>query len=427
VGVAFTASFAFADEPEYEKAPINYSTRTPTDPMAVVKDAVEKNKTTLEYQTKTGYLEALLRELKISPSSQTLVFSKTSFQGTKISPRHPRAVYFNDDTYVGYVHNGDVLEVVSTDPQWGEMFYTVAQHSDSPKIVRETENCLSCHGNSFTGNLPGVMTRSVFSNEDGQPILPAGTMITTHRAQLKDRWGGWYVTGNLGEQSHMGNTLWQEQDGAQQMPQNVLTFKTDSEELGKHIKLADYLEPTSDVVALMVLNHQVEAHNRITRAAFDTLRALRDESVINEAMGEKPAPGEHSESTTRRIKSACEPLIEYLFFYGEPALTSPISGSPDFTNEFQSRGPRDSKGRSLRDFDLKMRLFKYPCSYLIYSKSMDSLPEAAKDYVNRRLLEVLSGKDTSKPFAHLSAEDRSAILQILKETKPSLRDAWERS
>ena len=83
-------------------------------------------------------------------------------------------------------------------------------------------------------------------------------------------------------------------------------------------------------------------------------------------------------------------------------------------------GPRDSHGRSLRDFDLERRIFRYPCSYLIYSPAFDALPVAVREYVSKRLNEILSGEDQTAEFQHLSAEDRRAIREILAETKPGL-------
>ena len=121
------------------------------------------------------------------------------------------------------------------------------------------------------------------------------------------------------------------------------------------------------------------AHNRAAAASYGTLRALRDEQAINEAMGEKPKPGEHSKGTLSRIKSSCEPLVEYLLFAGEAPLAHEVSGSCDFATNFTKRGPRDSNGRSLREFDLKTRLFRYPCSYLVYSSAITELPAEAGD------------------------------------------------
>ena len=438
-----------AATPDYEQPPISYSATRPADPAAKVMEAVERGDVKLAPAGDGGYLESLLRELKIAPSSQTLVFSKTSFQRNHISPRRPRALYFNDDTYVGYVPGGDVIEIASVDPRIGTNFYTIEQPQDASaavaptatkaKFIRETDNCLQCHGESMTRDVPGLLVRSVFVNDAGHPILSAGTFRTTHESPLKERWGGWYVTGTTGAgQPHMGNTRWKDVEG--QMPQPVAMSPPASPAAGGKsnslpvdVDADEYLTPHSDVVALMVLEHQVEAHNRFTRAAHGTLRALRDEQVINEALGEPAKPGVHSASTLGRIKSSCEPLVEYLLFAGEAKLTEPITGDSTFAADFAARGPRDSRGRSLRDFDLRTRLFKFPCSYLIYSRAADELPEAARSYVHRRLWEILSGRDgggsssaaTSKAYAHLTPADRTAIAEILRDTKPDLRAAWD--
>jgi hypothetical protein len=145
-----------------------------------------------------------------------------------------------------------------------------------------------------------------------------------------------------------------------------------------------------------------------------------------DALGEALKPGEHSESTQRRIAHSCEPLVEYLLFCGEAKLSGPVSGSSPFAAEFASRGPRDDQKRSLRDFDLTTRLFRHPCSYLVYSRAIDAMPDPAKQYVYRRLGEVLSGRDASEKFAHLSSADRAAVTEILRQTKPDLAEAWKR-
>ena len=172
----------------------------------------------------------------------------------------------------------------------------------------------------------------------------------------------------------------------------------------------------------MVLEHQAEAHNLLTRASFQTREALHAEAGLNRDLKE---PREHRwDSTTTRIKHASEALVKYLLFSGEAPITSKLQGTTTFSVEFSQRGPRDSKGRSLREFDLERRLFKYPCSYLIYSRSFDAIPAEARGIVFRRMWEVLSGVDRSREFAHLSDEDRTAILEILRETKPGLPAEW---
>ncbi|HEX8520623.1 MAG TPA: hypothetical protein VF669_00120 [Tepidisphaeraceae bacterium] len=413
VAAAATAHAA----PVYEEEPIKYSDSTPHDPVAMLKDQLDQGKLKLECSPAHGYLESLLKHLNISPSSQTLVFSKTSFQRNRISPKNPRALYFNDDVYVGYVPGGDLLEIASTDPKLGTVFYTLHQRSsDQPlKILRQTDNCLQCHGESMTNDTPGLLIRSVFPDERGNPILSAGTFLSTHESPIKERWGGWYVTGKTAE-PHLGNQRFTEREN--QAP----------EPLGEDAKpdLSEYPKPTSDVVALMVLEHQVEAHNRITRANYDALRALRDEKIVADAMGEKFKEGEHSESTLRRVAAGCEPLIQYLLFSGETLLKGSVQCDPSFKADFTSKGPRDAKGRSLRDFDLKTRLFRHPCSYLIYSPALDALPEIAQGYIQKKLYDILTGKDAGDAFKHLTPADRTAILEILRDTKPTFRAAWEK-
>ena len=429
--VGVSARLAGAATPMYEEAPISYSATAPQDPVAGVKASLERGETKLAPAGKRGYLDGLLAELKISPASQVVVFSKTSFQARLISPKNPRAVYFNDDTYVAYVPGGDVLEVASVDPTLGTIFYTVKQPdagggdaAPHARFTRETDNCLQCHGESMTRGVPGLLVRSVFADADGQPILQAGTFLSTHESPIKERWGGWYTTGATAD-PHMGNTFFKSvnSNGAEPANQPERALK----DLAGQFDTSAYLTPHSDVVALMVLEHQAETHNRITRASHGTLRALRDEKIMADALGERLEPGKHSESTLSRIGHSCEPLVEYLLFCGETKLTGAVEGSSPFATEFAARGPRDAKNRSLRDFDLTTRLFRFPCSYLIYSRAVDRLPEAAKDHVYRRLGEILSGRDTSEQFAHLSSADRAAVREILQETKPDLADAWKRN
>jgi hypothetical protein len=120
------------------------------------------------------------------------------------------------------------------------------------------------------------------------------------------------------------------------------------------------------------------------------------------------------------LNQEIEEMLTYMLFADEEPLREPVAGVSTFSRTFPERGPKDRQGRSLRDFDLKTRLFRYPLSYMIYSAAFDSLPEAVKDRVAKRLGEILMGKDESKTFARLSSEDRKAILEIVRETKPGL-------
>lgn len=405
---------------DLEAPPVQYGKAPAHNLVSRLQERIDAGRVKLAFEPGRGYLRALLQELGMPESSQTLVFSKTSLQRHRIAPRTPRAVYFGDEAYVGFCQRGDVLEVTAVDPQLGSVFYTLDQKpADKPRFVRQNDNCLICHGSSANQGFPGQLVRSVFVQASGHPILSAGSHRVDHASPLEERWGGWYVSGTSGKQGHLGNLVIHGDDVPRPLDnsagQNVL-------DLAKLCDLSPYLTPHSDIVALLVLEHQAEMHNLIGRATLETRLAIHYEEELGKAMGQ---PGYHSDSTASRIKSVGDALVKYLLFCGEAKLTDEVHGTSGFAEEFARRGPRDGKGRSLRDFDLERRLFKYPCSYLVYSAAFDAMPQLVKDHVLRRLWDVLSGKDTSKDFDHLSAADRLAILEILRETKPSLPEYWK--
>jgi hypothetical protein len=106
-------------------------------------------------------------------------------------------------------------------------------------------------------------------------------------------------------------------------------------------------------------------------------------------------------------------------------LPSKVEGTSGFAEKFSSEGPKDSQGRSLRQFDLQRRLMKYPCSYMIYSSAFDALPDDLKDATYARMWRILSGEERGKRYAGLALEDRRAIVEILRETKRRLPDYFQ--
>src|SRR5262245_28308197 len=175
--------------------------------VADLSDKIQHDKIFLNYDDKQGYLRSVLKELQVPISSQTLVFSKSSFQLSQISPEAPRAVYFNDDVYVGWVNHGQFIEIAEVDPQTGPVFYRLDQEYDPyPILQRETEECLVCHDTFQTNSpVPRLLMLSVLPNRDGN-ALKAAALITNDQSPLRERWGGWYVTGTSGKQQHLGNT-----------------------------------------------------------------------------------------------------------------------------------------------------------------------------------------------------------------------------
>ena len=414
------ASSPIAAQLSFDQPPIAYFHTTPNDRISDLQKKIDSGEVRLEYSAKRGYLESVLKHLEIPESSQTLVFSKTSFQLRRISPHTPRALYFNDDVYIGWVKHGDVMEISATDPKLGTNFYTLAQKkSDRPKFQRHTHECLQCHASTLSRGVPGHLVRSVHPRPDGHPILSARTFLTDQTSPFHERWGGWYVTGQHGSQRHMGNLL----VGGSDSPETIDMDKgANVQSLDGFCDTTSYLSGHSDIVALMVLEHQTSMHNLLARANFVTRIAVRDQQVINEML-ERDADY-RSEATDRRIDSAVEPLVQHLLFANEIELTDSISGSSEFTTEFAASGTRDEQGRSLREFDLKRRLFKFPCSYLIYSSAFDELPVLVKDRIYRRMWDVLTEKDTTEVFSRISSADRKAVLEILRETKLDLPAYW---
>lgn len=373
------------------------------DPVARLEKRLESGSIQLDFAPGGwGYLPAVLQQLGISIDSQVLVFSKTSIQLPRISPRTPRAIYFNDEVAVGYIQNGEVLELTSLDPKLGILPYTLdAQKSEKPEFSRR-DDCLTCHQGPVTLGVPGILISSVHPRSAGAGDGHGSAYMTDHRTPFSERWGGWYVTGTHGAELHLGNNVGLVDPlspGGRAGPetQNVT-------DLSGWFNTSRYLAPTSDIVALMTFEHQTRMTNLITRIGWDARIAEHDGGKL--------------------MNSEIEELVSYMLFVDEVPLRAPVAGVSTFAKTFVQRGPRDKQGRSLRDFDLRTRLFQYPLSYMIYSAAFDHLPQTARERIYQRLYDVLTGKDQSQPFARLSADGRRATLEIVRDTKANLPSYW---
>ena len=369
-------------------------------------------------------LRGLLRRLDIRPDSQVLVFSRTSLQRQAISPRRPRAIYFNDEVAVAFVPGSDRIELAAADSGLGVAFYELeAARGRQPRLTRSA-GCLRCHHGPATLGVPGLYIGSVFPSPSGEPNFGLGTVVTDHRTPLAERWGGWYVTGTHGAQPHRGNAVARdparperlEAAGARNL--TSLARKTDT---------SRYLEPGSDIVALMVLEHQTQMTNYLTRLAWLARLAAAGEpaeAAVGTGAAPRRGPGAPDVALRRALDDWIEESVAYLLFADEAPLAEPIAGVSTFTATFPRRGPHDAQGRSLRDFDLRTRLFRYPLSYLIYGRAFDALPDGVRVRVYERLHEVLTGADGSPRFRHLDEAVRRAVLEIVAETKTDLPPFW---
>jgi hypothetical protein len=357
---------------------IPYEKATPHDAAGVLAQKLDQREVRLVYDPEFGYLKSLLQALRVPASSQILVFSKTSFQAPRIFPRMPRAIYHSDDVMVGYVRNGDVLEIASVDPQLGTVFYTLDQEkSAQPTLVRRAE-CIQCHDGPATLGVPGLLVRSVHVDRTGSALLAAPAYVTDHTSPLSQRWGGWFVTGTHGSQLHMGNQIVESANAELDLSKGANLTS-----LSGQIDVDAYLQPSSDIVSLMVMEHQTRMTNLLTRLGWET----------------------RMEADATKIDELVRNVVEYMLFEKETPLTAPVKGSERYAADFAALGPKDHKGRSLRDLDMKTRMFKYPCSFLIYSEQFDALPQSAREKVYRRLRERL---------AELKRLD---VIEILKDTK----------
>ncbi len=379
---------------------VGYSSHPPTDRVAELQRAIARADAELTFDAKGGYLASLLESLHIPVESQRLVFSKTSFQVRFISPETPRALYFSDDVYVAWLRGSQFLEIAAMDPNLGPVFYTLGQkRGDQPDFKRAKGLCLQCHDTYGLagGGVPRFLIGSGPTNEIGRPATHGTWRLTTDQTPLDERWGGWYVTGTHGDQTHMGNIVLG-------VPADAAPGRAPSNgnltDLSGLLDTGPYLTEHSDIVALMVAEHQIHVQNVMTRASWEARSADETAPADIETLAEALA----------------EPLVRAVLFVDEATLDGPIQGTSGFRSHFESLGPRDEQGRSLREMDLTRRLFRYPLSYLIHSDAFGALPGALKEQVFRRLWEVASGRDTSDVFDHLSAADRGAILEILSAT-----------
>lgn len=399
-------------EDDFERSPIHYSKSEPSNCISALQAKIDSGEVKFQFDKNYGYLPSLLEALEVKPDTQMLVFSKTSLQLQKISPRTPRAIYFNDNVYIGFCQQGDVLEISAVDPKLGAVFYSLDQEPvERPRMMRHTDNCLTCHSSSRTEGVPGHLVRSVYPDSRGLPLLSAGSHNVNYKTPIEKRWGGWYVTGRHGKQTHMGNVLVK----GREVPDDFdFSSGSNIDDLTPYFNPDKYLAPNSDIVALMVMEHQIVVHNMLTKASFMTRQALDYQAMMHESLG--VPKDEMLDSVKSRIRSAGNDLTDALLMVEEARWTEPIEGNTSFTERFSSLGPQDSKGRSLRQFDLQTRLWKYPCSYLIYSDSFKALPLEMKRYVRGRFAQILSGEDKAEKYKHLTEADRSAVGEILAET-----------
>ena len=369
---------------------------TSTDRVAQLNRRLQSGEVRLEFEERTGYLRGLLAALDVPIESQIVVFSGTSLQSRIINAKNPRTIFFNDSTAVAWM-SGGLIEVASLDARQGAIFYLLPQQPTTPlrQLARDTR-CLQCHYSTATLGVPGFLVRSIPSSPNGMIMPWLGNYTTDHRSPLPERWGGWYVTGRGGR--HLGNapiadrTLQDVQIDGSNLNLTSLADRFDTR---------SYLSPHSDIVALLVFDHQVRMMNLLIKLGWEA-RIL-----------------EHDGPNAAALNATVNELVDYMLFVDEAPIEG-VRGTSGFAERFSAQGPQDGKGRSLRNLDLGRRLFRYPCSYMIYSDAFAALPDSARNAVYARLWDVLSGKVSAPRYAKMATADRQAIVEILRDTKKDL-------
>jgi hypothetical protein len=387
--------------PGYPDHPaIEYSTRPVDDSVARLKRALESGTVRLKSDTPLVLLRSILDALDVPIESQMAVFSKSSGQARLIAPGNPRTLFFNDSVAIGWVAGG-FIELAAQDARQGTIFYVVDPGSGNGPSIRRQNSCLQCHIALDTEDVPGLILRSITTAPTGGLMPQLGNYSTDQTSPLEERWGGWYVTGHAPAAAHLGNAT-TAATGA-----DATTFAAGARtrsSLEREFDTGAYLSPYSDIVALMVFEHQTRMLNLITRIGWQA------------RIGGRRSAGD----VRVDLETLARDLVDYLLFVNEAPLPGPIRGTSGFADRFVARGPRDRHGRSLRDLDLDRRLMRYPCSYLVYSDAFDALPADALNAIYSRLWRILSGTERDPRYTRLSAADRRAILEILRETKRGL-------
>ena len=393
------------------------------DPVAELRARLVAGEVQLAWDSAHGYLSSTLDALGIPVSSQTLVFSRTSLQTDRIAPWAPRAIYFNDDVYVAWVQDSPAIEIAAVDPDGDVRFYTLSQVDPEQAVFTpRSTTCLMCHeSRAVTGGRPGLIMMSVLVDRLGYPVANVHEGSTSDRTPHAERYGGWYVTGTHGDLPHAGNVradvLSHEVSDARAFTDAFRYDGVNVTDLGEFFFTEAYLTPHSDLVALLVLTHQVKVHNLIGLVRGETEEALRLEGYqLGSGRGEPDPRTGHLTSTVARVEGPVDRLFRAMMFVDEVGLDAPVRGTSAFAEDFEASGPRIASGSSLRDLDLETRLFRHRMSFLVHSDAFRSLQELPRRLFAERMMRVLDGTEGS----HLADHERDVILEILEELEPEL-------
>ncbi len=377
----------------FGQPPINYWLGDSQDVIALLQRRIEDEQQDFPFDALSGYLPALLRELKIPVESQLLLYASASPHRSHINAERPRAIYFNDDVSVAWHPGSVLLEFAAQDSHKGTTFYTLTNRADAkPAFHRSSSQvCLGCHGPTnghwMGAHVPGHLNPSAISDLKVNPRLI--TTALSHFIPLEERWNNWYVTGLSPQQAHRGNRSTEKL--RREMPEGAKQSRYVTD-LAADFDTTRYVTDTSDAVAHLIFDHQMFGLNLLTRLSHEHQLDVR--------------------SKTEQL------AVAYLLLANEAPLEHPVDGKSVYAEWYRRRGPKDDQGRSLYELDLETRLFRHRVSPLVHSRMMQNLPPELKQRLFERLNEVLSGREElAKPYT-LPEGDRAETLAVLRATVP---------
>lgn len=380
-----------------------YWTKALQDPFTKLLPDLQASRLGLDESSERAFVDSLLKKLNVPASSQLLVFSNTSLQLRLISPRNPRALYFNDELYIGWVPGGQI-EIVSIDPELGGIFYIFnIPRPSAPMVIERADRCMNCHASQSTGKVPGVVIKSVIPAVSGGSLDAFRGSMTGHGIPFADRFGGWHVTGTHQISKHWGNIT-----GT--MAQGKITTRDNKP--GENYDPADYPVPTSDILPHLLHEHQAGFVNRAVEATYRTRSYLAE------------GKGKLSMAHDKLLKQQAMAFVRYMLFADEPPFPgSGIEGTPEYKEAFLANR-KAVNGKSLKDLDLKSHLFRYRCSYMIYSSAFQGMPKEFKQLVYIALRHALNPQQSNPDYAYMSREEKIAIHEIVKGTIKDLPPGW---
>ncbi|MEM7697300.1 MAG: hypothetical protein AAF236_02720 [Verrucomicrobiota bacterium] len=381
-----------------------YHSRELNDPFTRLIADFESGERELDSRSGKAFVASLLEHLDVPASSQLLVFSRTSLQTRHISGSNPRAMYFNEDVYVGYIPGGEV-EIVSLDPELGAIFYMFGvPRGDERLEIERSGRCMNCHAVLETRRIPGLSIRSVIPGSNWGKLVAFRDKEIGHQIPLSERFGGYHVTGDPGFSDHKGNLRGEKVGGM---------IVTEAIEPGTEFEWSSYLTETSDILPHLILEHQAGFMNLVLEATY--------RARTYQHLGKGEIKPEHAAV----LDGLAEELVRYLLFADEAKFPDGgIRVDPQYRDDFLADRKQASNGISLKDLDLETRLFQHRCSYLIYSDVFQATPDLFKERVYGLLGEAISTQEPDPDFAYLPDTEKQAISGILRETLSDLPDGW---